>query len=143
MEQILSEIFADVLGLDRIGTDDSFFAQGGDSIMSIQLVSRAKARGVVFAPSDVFESKTVAALAEVAKYAADVEAAVVLEELPGGGVGWMPLTPIERFMVERGGSYNRFTPDDDSRASTRSAASRHRANTRCSPSTTTTCSARG
>ncbi|SCC56827.1 non-ribosomal peptide synthase/polyketide synthase, partial [Rhodococcus qingshengii] len=109
MEQILSEIFADVLGLDRIGTDDSFFAQGGDSIMSIQLVSRAKARGVVFAPSDVFESKTVAALAEVAKYAADVEAAVVLEELPGGGVGWMPLTPIERFMVERGGSYNRFT----------------------------------
>ncbi|SCY85738.1 non-ribosomal peptide synthase domain TIGR01720/amino acid adenylation domain-containing protein, partial [Rhodococcus erythropolis] len=109
MEQVLSEIFADVLGLDRIGTDDSFFAQGGDSIMSIQLVSRAKARGVVFAPSDVFESKTVAALAEVAKYAADVEAAVVLEELLGGGVGWMPLTPIERFMVERGGSYNRFT----------------------------------
>ncbi|MEW1736462.1 phosphopantetheine-binding protein, partial [Nocardia beijingensis] len=30
--------------------DDSFFALGGDSILSIQLVSRAKARGVLFTP---------------------------------------------------------------------------------------------
>ncbi|XGU19697.1 phosphopantetheine-binding protein [Rhodococcus sp. 3Y1] len=117
MEQILSEIFADVLGLDRIGTDDSFFAQGGDSIMSIQLVSRAKARGVVFAPSDVFESKTVAALAEVAKYAADVEAAVVLE-VAGR---WSRLDAVDADRTIHGRARWQLQPihtDDDSRAST-------------------------
>ncbi|MCJ0905033.1 amino acid adenylation domain-containing protein [Rhodococcus sp. ARC_M6] len=108
MERILSEVFADVLGLDQIGTDDSFFAQGGDSIMSIQLVSRAKGRGILFSPKDVFENKTVAALAEVAVFGSDADAATVLSEIEGGGTGWMPLTPIERFMFERPGSYQRF-----------------------------------
>ncbi|MER2161285.1 non-ribosomal peptide synthase/polyketide synthase, partial [Rhodococcus sp. (in: high G+C Gram-positive bacteria)] len=108
MERILSEVFADVLGLDQIGTDDSFFAQGGDSIMSIQLVSRAKARGVLFTPKDVFENKTVAELAEVAVFGSDADAVTVLAEIEGGGVGWMPLTPIKRFMFERPGSYQRF-----------------------------------
>uniref|UniRef100_UPI001C4DDCD2 non-ribosomal peptide synthase/polyketide synthase n=1 Tax=Rhodococcus qingshengii TaxID=334542 RepID=UPI001C4DDCD2 len=108
MERILSEVFADVLGLDQIGTDDSFFAQGGDSIMSIQLVSRAKARGVLFTPKDVFENKTVAELAEVAVFGSDADAITVLAEIEGGGIGWMPLTPIKRFMFERPGSYQRF-----------------------------------
>ncbi|MGW3124693.1 phosphopantetheine-binding protein, partial [Streptomyces sp. NPDC001107] len=39
---------------------------GGDSIVSIQLVSRARAAGVVISPRDVFRHKTAAALAEVA-----------------------------------------------------------------------------
>ncbi|MCZ9633999.1 non-ribosomal peptide synthase/polyketide synthase, partial [Rhodococcus sp. BH5] len=108
MERVLSEVFADVLGLDQIGTDDSFFAQGGDSIMSIQLVSRAKARGVLFTPKDVFENKTVAELAEVAVFGSDADAITVLAEIEGGGIGWMPLTPIKRFMFERPGSFQRF-----------------------------------
>ncbi|WP_268960748.1 non-ribosomal peptide synthetase, partial [Rhodococcus sp. T7] len=108
VEEIVAEVFADVLGVERVGVDESFFALGGDSIVSIQLVSRAKARGVVFSPRDVFERKTVAGLAEVAVLTEDA-VAVVLEELPGGGVGWMPLTPIGRFMVGRGGGYSRFS----------------------------------
>ncbi|MGW5289904.1 non-ribosomal peptide synthetase, partial [Rhodococcus pyridinivorans] len=108
LETLLAEVYADVLGVDRVGVDDSFFALGGDSIMSIQLVSRAKARGVVFTPRDVFEQKTVEALATVAVLGA-AEDDVVLEELPGGGVGWMPLTPIARFMVERPGGHRRFS----------------------------------
>ncbi|WP_226438490.1 non-ribosomal peptide synthetase, partial [Rhodococcus yananensis] len=108
LEEILADVYADVLGLDRVGVGDSFFALGGDSIMSIQVVSRAKARGVVFSPRDVFEQKTVEALATVAVLGS-AENRVVLDELPGGGVGWMPLTPIARFMVERPGSYARFT----------------------------------
>ena len=44
-EEILCALFAEVLGVGRIGIDDNFFALGGDSIMSIQLVSRARRAG--------------------------------------------------------------------------------------------------
>ncbi|MEU0544990.1 non-ribosomal peptide synthase/polyketide synthase, partial [Nocardia sp. NPDC005978] len=99
-EETVAAAFAQVLGLDRVGADDDFFALGGDSIVSIQLVARAKERGVMFTPRQVFEARTVAALASVAE---SVEPATILTELPGGGVGEMPLTPIVRWMVDQGG----------------------------------------
>ncbi|WP_280443546.1 non-ribosomal peptide synthase/polyketide synthase, partial [Nocardia brasiliensis] len=56
-----------------------------------------------------FEQRTVAGLAGVAETAdTAAAAAVVLAELPGGGVGTMPLTPVVRFMAERRGSFGRF-----------------------------------
>ncbi|ELB94764.1 non-ribosomal peptide synthetase, partial [Rhodococcus wratislaviensis IFP 2016] len=108
MEEVLAGLFAEVLGLETAGVEDSFFALGGDSIMSIQLVARAKAAGVVLTPRDVFEAKTVAGLAAVASWvgAADI---VVLDELPGGGVGDMPTTPITKWLLERGGEFNRMS----------------------------------
>uniref|UniRef100_UPI002454A97A non-ribosomal peptide synthase/polyketide synthase n=1 Tax=Nocardia cyriacigeorgica TaxID=135487 RepID=UPI002454A97A len=109
VEQTIAEVFAEVLGVERVGVDDSFFALGGDSIVSIQLVSRAKARGVVFTPRHVFEQRTVAGLAAVAETTdGAATAAPALEELPGGGVGTMPLTPVVRFMAQRRGSFSRF-----------------------------------
>ena len=65
-EGALCELFAEVLGLPSVGVDDNFFDLGGDSIVSIQLVARARAAGLVFTPREVFERKTVAALAVVA-----------------------------------------------------------------------------
>ncbi|WP_433671224.1 amino acid adenylation domain-containing protein [Nocardia sp. CA-136227] len=98
-EKTLAGLFAEVLGIDTIGLDDSFFALGGDSIMSIQLVTRAKAAGLTLSVREVFERKTVAGLARIA-----VRDSVALpKELPGGGVGPMPLTPIMCWMFERGG----------------------------------------
>ncbi|MGW6693671.1 non-ribosomal peptide synthase/polyketide synthase, partial [Rhodococcus sp. NPDC054953] len=105
-EATIARAVAEVLGLDRIGVDDSFFALGGDSIIAIQLVSRAKAAGLRFTPRDVFERKTVAALAEVA-LAVDADPQR-LPELPGGGVGSMPLVPIAAETLERGGDIDRF-----------------------------------
>ena len=62
-EEILCGLFAEVLGLERVGIDDNFFALGGDSIMSIQLVSRARKAGLVITPRAVFQHQTVEALA--------------------------------------------------------------------------------
>ena len=67
-EAVLADLFAEVLGRGSIGVDDSFFGLGGDSIMSIQLVSRAKSAGLVFTPRDVFEAKTVAGLHQSAPH---------------------------------------------------------------------------
>ncbi|MEU4266146.1 amino acid adenylation domain-containing protein [Streptomyces argenteolus] len=66
-EQTLARLFAEVLGLPRAGAEDDFFRQGGDSIVSIQLVSRARAEGLVFTPQDVFAHRTVRALAAMAE----------------------------------------------------------------------------
>ncbi|MFE5879253.1 amino acid adenylation domain-containing protein, partial [Rhodococcus sp. NPDC056506] len=105
-ESILASLFAEVLGLDEVGLDDSFFALGGDSIMSIQLVTRAKSAGVLVTPREVFERKTVTALAETAGTAGN---RVVLDELPGGGVGEIELTPIVKWMLDRGGDFRRYS----------------------------------
>ncbi|MFQ6399171.1 amino acid adenylation domain-containing protein [Nocardia sp. KC 131] len=107
VEQALASLFSEVLGIDRVGLDDSFFAMGGDSIMSIQLVTRAKAAGLVFSAREVFERKTVAGLAEIAVLDDSAAAASLPAELPGGGVGPIPVTPIMCWMFERG-SFDRF-----------------------------------
>ncbi len=88
------------------GVDDSFFTLGGDSIMSIQLVTRAKSAGVLITPREVFERKTVAALSETAGTAGN---RVVVDELPGGGVGEIELTPIVEWMLDRGGDFRRYS----------------------------------
>ncbi|MBC7303136.1 MAG: AMP-binding protein, partial [Nocardia sp.] len=104
-EQVLAEIYAELLGRAQVGVDDSFFALGGDSILAIQLVTQAKLRGVHCTPLQVFEHRTVAALGATVDAAETVES---LAELPGGGAGDLPLTPIVRYMVERGGDFDRF-----------------------------------
>ncbi|MFB8009812.1 amino acid adenylation domain-containing protein, partial [Nocardia sp. NPDC056000] len=65
-EELLCELFAEVLGLEQVGADDSFFTLGGDSIISIQLVARARTRGLALTARQVFEQQTVAGLAAVA-----------------------------------------------------------------------------
>ncbi|MFE9325082.1 amino acid adenylation domain-containing protein [Nocardia sp. NPDC052278] len=103
-ENTIARLFAEVLGVPRVGADDSFFALGGDSILSIRLVARAKAEGLSFSTQDVFVHKTVAGLAATATEAGDIPE---LAELPGDGVGPMPLSPIMHAMLDRG-FYDRF-----------------------------------
>ncbi|AQA25116.1 non-ribosomal peptide synthase TIGR01720 domain protein [Rhodococcus sp. MTM3W5.2] len=108
-EENLGLLFAEVLGLDTVGMEDSFFALGGDSIMSIQLVARAKAAGLSLTPRDVFDHPTVAGLAAVADSRVATRPAT-LEELPGGGVGDVPLTPILAWILRRSaGRIDRFS----------------------------------
>ncbi|MES4905774.1 MULTISPECIES: amino acid adenylation domain-containing protein [unclassified Streptomyces] len=66
-EERLCALFAQALGVERVGIDDSFFDLGGDSISSVKLVTLAHADGLDMAPRDVFTHKTVAALAAAVK----------------------------------------------------------------------------
>ncbi|MEU5645119.1 amino acid adenylation domain-containing protein [Streptomyces milbemycinicus] len=70
-EELFHELFTDILGLDHVGVDESFFALGGDSILSLTLVSRARAAGLAISPREVFEHRSVAALAQAARFATD------------------------------------------------------------------------
>ncbi|MEU7482643.1 amino acid adenylation domain-containing protein, partial [Streptomyces sp. NPDC042319] len=88
-EQLLCTILAEVLGLPRIGVDDSFFALGGDSISAIQVVGRARKAGLTVTSRDVFQHRTPAAIAAAATPAAPA-AAVAVDD----GVGEIELTPI-------------------------------------------------
>ncbi|MCZ2528262.1 amino acid adenylation domain-containing protein, partial [Streptomyces sp. HB2AG] len=65
-ERVLAGVFAEVLGVERVGVHDNFFDLGGDSILSIQVVSRARRAGLTLTSKDVFVRQTVAALAQAA-----------------------------------------------------------------------------
>ncbi|MFD8922917.1 amino acid adenylation domain-containing protein, partial [Streptomyces sp. NPDC059569] len=62
-ERVLTAIWTDVLDAGRVGIHDNFFSLGGDSILSIQVVSRARQAGLELSSRDVFARQTVAALA--------------------------------------------------------------------------------
>ncbi|MGX8903837.1 non-ribosomal peptide synthetase [Streptomyces netropsis] len=64
-EELLCGLFAEVLGVDRVGPDDAFFDLGGDSVLAIRLATRVREAGWVLAPKDVFAQQRVADLAEL------------------------------------------------------------------------------
>jgi amino acid adenylation domain-containing protein/non-ribosomal peptide synthase protein (TIGR01720 family) len=99
VEEILAGIYAEVLGLEQVGVDESFFELGGDSILSMQVVARARAAGLVCRPRDIFVEQTVARLAAV------VEGGVgQVDE----GVGPVVATPIMRWLASVDGPVQHF-----------------------------------
>ncbi|MFE7465196.1 amino acid adenylation domain-containing protein [Streptomyces sp. NPDC057499] len=67
MESRLAEVWCQVLGLERVGTHDDYLALGGDSILSIQVVAKARGAGIRITPRQIFEHPTIAALATQAE----------------------------------------------------------------------------
>jgi amino acid adenylation domain-containing protein/non-ribosomal peptide synthase protein (TIGR01720 family) len=102
VEEILAGIYAQVLGLEQVGVDESFFELGGDSILSMQVVARARAAGVVCRPRDIFVEQTVARLARVAGITDD--AAGPVDE----GIGPVVATPIMHWLQGMEGPVGEF-----------------------------------
>ncbi|MEU5772164.1 amino acid adenylation domain-containing protein [Streptomyces venezuelae] len=94
-ERVLCGLFAEVLGLERVGVGDGFFELGGDSISSMQLASRARRAGLVITPRQVFEEKTPEGLAAVVQVPEAARPEVDV------GVGDVPWTPVMRASGER------------------------------------------
>jgi amino acid adenylation domain-containing protein/non-ribosomal peptide synthase protein (TIGR01720 family) len=94
VEKALAAIWRDVLRVEQVGLEDNFFELGGDSIVSIQVVGRARQAGISFSPRDLFQHQTVRSLAQVcqASVAATIDQGLV--------TGEAPLTPVQRWFFE-------------------------------------------
>jgi non-ribosomal peptide synthase protein (TIGR01720 family) len=94
VERTLANIWAQVLGVERVGVTTDFFELGGDSILSIQVVSRIRQAGLWLTAKDLFLHRTIASLASVATAMerSDVEWEPV--------VGLAPLTPIQHWFFQ-------------------------------------------
>ena len=104
VEELLCSIWAEVLGVERVGIHDNFFALGGDSILSIQVIARAREAGLQLVPKQLFQHQSVAALAalhESQNGAGASVAAVGAEAVGPIVVGPVPLTPIQHAFFSR------------------------------------------
>ncbi len=92
IEARLVKIWSEILRLERVGIHDNYFALGGDSILSIQLISRANQAGIHIAPKQLFRYQTIAELAAVA--GSDLPIAAN----QGVVTGAVALTPIQQWL---------------------------------------------
>ncbi|WP_258038546.1 condensation domain-containing protein, partial [Streptomyces sp. FM008] len=90
-EETLAAIWAEVLGTERVGVHDNFFSLGGDSITSLQVVSRARRAGLALSSRDIFLRQTVAGLAASAAGTEPGEASHAPQGVVSGPVGPTPV----------------------------------------------------
>src|SRR5579872_3589898 len=111
-EKKLAEIWAQVLGVEKVGIHDNFFGLGGDSIMSLQIISRANQLGMGVSVRQLFESQTVRELAAAVESGSGGEGTDARagsgksekrrKEAEQGMVeGEVELTPIQRWFFEQ------------------------------------------
>jgi amino acid adenylation domain-containing protein/non-ribosomal peptide synthase protein (TIGR01720 family) len=98
VEQQLAAIWTQTLHAERVGIHDNFFALGGDSILSLQVISRARQAGLDITLKQLFQAQTIAELAQLA--GGD---AVVPQTEQGPVTGAVPLTPPQFWLLEQSG----------------------------------------
>ena len=89
-EQTLATIWQQLLGRETVSRDDNFFALGGDSILALQVVSRARQQGLALTPKELFEQPV---LKELAVEAVSAQASVISQQPLQGA---LPLLPIQQ-----------------------------------------------
>ncbi|SIT78514.1 MULTISPECIES: non-ribosomal peptide synthetase [Burkholderiaceae] len=65
LETTLATIWAELLGVERVGRHDSFFALGGHSLLAVQLIERLRCRGVGLSVRALFDTPVLSALAQL------------------------------------------------------------------------------
>ncbi|HZB29066.1 MAG TPA: condensation domain-containing protein [Streptosporangiaceae bacterium] len=100
-EATLCSLLAELLDLPGVGPDDDFFALGGDSIVAVQLVIRARTQRIELTSREVLAGRTPARLAAMARDVAH-------KQLPDAAVGRFPATPNMRWWLTHGGPLEAF-----------------------------------
>lgn len=95
-EEIIAQVWAEVLGREQVGLNENFFELGGDSIKAIQVSTRLKNRGIQCQVQDIFTYHTVG---QVALHATDDVAEIQAEQ--GLLSGEVPQTPIQQWFLAR------------------------------------------
>ena len=95
-EAILASIWAEVLRLPGVGINENFFELGGDSILSIQIIARARSAGLQLTVREMFEHQTIAELAAVARWG------VAMQSEQGLVTGKVEMTPVQGRFFRRG-----------------------------------------
>ncbi|WP_433655166.1 amino acid adenylation domain-containing protein [Nocardia sp. CA-128927] len=98
VEKELARIWSELLGVDRVGVEDNFFELGGDSILSLQVVARARDAGLHLTAKQTFLRQTIAELAAEAGTVA--EPARVVDADQDVVTGDLPLTPIHHWFFD-------------------------------------------
>ncbi|QXH33941.1 non-ribosomal peptide synthetase [Pseudomonas muyukensis] len=94
-QKTLAQIWQAVLGVAQVGLDDNYFELGGDSIVSIQVVGRARQAGLALAPRDLFQHQTLRSLAQVARACSQA----VVDQ--GPVTGEVLPTPVQQMFFEQ------------------------------------------
>ncbi|MCR5686241.1 MAG: amino acid adenylation domain-containing protein [Lachnospiraceae bacterium] len=94
LQSILCEVFAEVLGVSRVGINDSFFDLGGDSIKGIQVTGQLYAKGLKLRMRQLFDTPTVK---ELEPYVTKIEVEGATGEEEGEG----SITPIQRYFFHK------------------------------------------
>jgi malonyl CoA-acyl carrier protein transacylase len=103
IEEILSSIWVDVLGVERVGVHDNFFELGGDSIKAIQIAAHLKRKKMSIKVADIFNSSTISELADKVFISNKIAEQSIVS-------GKIPLSAIQsRFFKEYGDHWNHYT----------------------------------
>ncbi|MGH0593689.1 amino acid adenylation domain-containing protein [Bacillus pretiosus] len=118
-EEMLVGVWSQVLDVEKIGIDDNYFALGGDSIRSIQVVARAQERGIEFSVEDMFKYPTIRSLLHhlrTFEYNTtkvdnvepfDMLSVIDRKKIPNGIEDAYPLTLLQEGMI----FHSEFSPD--------------------------------
>jgi amino acid adenylation domain-containing protein len=104
IDQVLAGIWSAVLGVPRVGIRDDFFALGGDSIMSIQIIARAKQAGIHFKPAQLFKARTIENLVDLAEPPSAAAAGSPLSHAIQTTGAPLPPDELEEFLDKLGGA---------------------------------------
>ncbi len=103
MESTLATIWRKVLNAESISRHDNFFALGGDSILSIQMVSAARKHNINLNVPQIFAAPTLTELAQVASLTIDHKP---VEQAPAKGIA--PLLPIQHWFFNHANNHQHF-----------------------------------
>src|SRR2546429_379554 len=103
VEQMLTDIWSQVLRLPQVGIHDNFFALGGDSILSLSLIAQARRAGLQLTVKQLFQAPTIAQLSQLVTPVAPPDPiATSMGQERGSSQGALTLTPIQRWFFEQG-----------------------------------------